>query len=109
MALFKIVRGKFEDLPETYHDGYAYFCTDTGDFYIDYKENESDTEIKRRKISAGSADALVMPKNSNGDPIAVGSETEPVYINANGVPVKCIYKLQKTVSSDALFTDEKVK
>ena len=35
MALFKVFRGKAENLPEPTHDGYAYLTTDTGKFYID--------------------------------------------------------------------------
>ena len=35
MALFKVYRGNAADLPQTLHDGYAYFVIDTGDFYID--------------------------------------------------------------------------
>ena len=34
----------------------------------------------------------------------VGSATQPVYINA-GVPTKCTYTLEKSVPSDAVFTD----
>ena len=35
MALFKIFRGSSSALPEGLHDGYAYFTTDDGKFYID--------------------------------------------------------------------------
>lgn len=35
MALFKIFRGSSLALPEGLHDGYAYFTTDDGKFYID--------------------------------------------------------------------------
>lgn len=35
MALFKIFRGTSENLPNKIHDGYAYFTTDDGKFYID--------------------------------------------------------------------------
>ena len=38
MALFKILRGNAASLPKEKKDGYAYFCTDTHDFYIDYKK-----------------------------------------------------------------------
>lgn len=98
MALFKITRGAESELPSTKHDGYAYFCTDTGSFYIDYKENESSTNIKRMKITAGKADRLTSSTQ-------VGSATEPVYFSTNGVPVKCTYKLQANVPSNAKFTD----
>lgn len=102
MALFKITRGAEEDLPSSYHDGYAYFCTDTGSFYIDYKENESSTDIKRMKITAGKADRLTSSTQ-------VGSVIEPVYFSTNGVPIKCTYKLQADVPSNAIFTDKTVE
>lgn len=49
-------------------------------------------------IRADSADKL----NTNA-----GSATSPVYF-ANGVPVECTYDLNKTVPSNAVFTDTKV-
>lgn len=54
MALFKIFRGTSENLPQVIHDGYAYFTTDDGKFYID----TSDTRI------------LVNPDTSSADKIA---------------------------------------
>ncbi len=38
MALFKIFRGTSQNLPTSVHDGYAYFTTDDGKFYIDVDE-----------------------------------------------------------------------
>lgn len=38
---------------------------------------------------------------------AIGSATQPVYINASGVPTKCTYTLGKSVPSNAVFTDTK--
>jgi hypothetical protein len=40
LALFKVKRGLAENLPINKNDGWAYFTTDDGKFYIDY-ENES--------------------------------------------------------------------
>lgn len=54
MALFKIFRGTSENLPNNLHDGYAYFTTDDGKFYID-------TSNKR---------ILVNPDTSSADKIA---------------------------------------
>lgn len=54
MALFKIFRGTSENLPTKMHDGYAYFTTDDGKFYID-------TSNKR---------ILVNPDTSSADKIA---------------------------------------
>lgn len=39
MANLKINRGKSTNLPSTKADGNIYFCTDTGDYYIDYKDD----------------------------------------------------------------------
>lgn len=39
--------------------------------------------------------------------LAVGSATNPVYFSG-GIPVACTYSLNKTVPSDAVFTDTKV-
>lgn len=41
MALFKIYRGLAGDLPIGLHDGYAYFTTDDGKFYIDTAEKRT--------------------------------------------------------------------
>lgn len=40
---------------------------------------------------------------------AIGSATNPVYFNASGVPVACTYSLNKTVPSNAVFTDTNTK
>ena len=56
MALFKICRGKEANLPSTLTNGYAYFCTDTTNFYIDHL-NASDTLV-RSKISSKYAEKL---------------------------------------------------
>ena len=49
------------------------------------------------------ANAVSASKLSNTS--AIGSATQPVYFNANGVPVAGTYELNKTVPSDAKFTD----
>ena len=48
MSLFKILRGKAVNLPSDMHDGYAYFTTDDGKFYIDA---EVDGVLKRTLIN----------------------------------------------------------
>ena len=50
MALFKILRGNRADLDnQEFHDGYAYFTPDTGEFFIDYKD--ANGEEHRKQIS----------------------------------------------------------
>lgn len=56
MALFKLMRGWEADIPSTMVDGVAYFCKDTGNYYIDHL-NEAGT-LTRSKISAKYADKL---------------------------------------------------
>ena len=57
MALFKSLRGKRENLPSTKTDGYAYFCTDDGTFWIDYKDENN--VVQRKQINAKDAETLM--------------------------------------------------
>lgn len=57
MALFKSLRGKRENLPSTKTDGYAYFCTDDGTFWIDYKDENN--VLQRKQINAKDAETLM--------------------------------------------------
>lgn len=51
MALFKIFRGKSEELNKVKKvDGYAYFCIDDGSFWIDYEDTQG--ELKRIQINS---------------------------------------------------------
>lgn len=56
MALFKSLRGKRENLPSTKTDGYAYFCTDDGTFWIDYKDENN--VVQRKQLNAKEAELL---------------------------------------------------
>lgn len=58
MALFKVFRGEFSKLPEInddniakgiVKDGFAYFCTDDGSFWIDYLD--SDGILQRKRVN----------------------------------------------------------
>lgn len=59
MALFKILRGNANNLPPNYHDGWAYFTTDTHEFFIDYTDN--DGELQRATITS----PKLIPRLSN--------------------------------------------
>ena len=52
MALFKISKGVKANLPSTYNEGYCYFTTDDGKFYID----TTNTAAGRVLLNAGTAD-----------------------------------------------------
>lgn len=55
MALFKVFRGDETNLPASMNDGWAYFCTDTGNFYIDWDNGEN---LVRTQINANYANKL---------------------------------------------------
>ena len=58
MALFKILRGSSDDFNLAnmpFHDGYCYFTTDNGMFYIDY---EKDGQQNRIPLNASDATTL---------------------------------------------------
>ena len=61
MALFKILRGNATNLPTEMKDGYAYFCTDTHDFYIDYIKNG---QLTRGQLNAKDADHATNADNA---------------------------------------------
>ena len=54
MALFKIKKGVKANLPTSYVEGYCYFTTDDGKFYID----TSNAASGRICLNAGAADKL---------------------------------------------------
>ena len=56
MALFKISRGDSSNLPSTKTDGWAYFCADSGSFYIDYED--ADGNLQRKQINESDIKSL---------------------------------------------------
>lgn len=56
MALFKVYRGNEANLPSQMNDGWAYFCTDTCNFYIDWADD--DQVVSRSQINAKSAETI---------------------------------------------------
>lgn len=63
MALFKIKRGLAATLPQTYVEGYCYFTTDDGKFYID----TTNTAAGRITLNAYKADILRTARNLQVD------------------------------------------
>lgn len=60
MALFKILRGSSDSLnSQTFHDGYCYFTTDTGLFYIDYLDGTEEKRIPISTQNSSAANALL--------------------------------------------------
>lgn len=58
MSLFKVYRGNKQALPTTMHDGYAYFCADSGEFFIDVDLSSDGTGLQRVQINALAASQL---------------------------------------------------
>lgn len=61
-----------------------------------------------------SAPQWIIGRNVTGkvfisDWVSTGSSTQPIYIDNEGGAAACTYSLEKSVPSDAIFTDEKVK
>lgn len=77
MALFKIFKGPEEGLADVpKHEGYAYFTTDKGNFYIDVKSDElnedgsiSNATGVRIQVNAKSASSLI--DNTTGNTIEI--------------------------------------
>ena len=54
MALFKIHKGLAKNLPTTYNEGYCYFTTDDGKFYID----TTDTKDGRKLLNPNASGTI---------------------------------------------------
>ena len=82
MALFKISKGKSENLPTNKVDGYCYVTTNDHKFYVDYTKD--DGTLDRFALNAVSADvANLLGQNT------IGNSTKPIYLD-NGSPVACV-------------------
>ena len=57
MALFKPNFGSSANLPSKITAGWAYFCTDSGEFFIDYAD--ADGTLRRKQINAAEAKKLI--------------------------------------------------
>ena len=56
MASFKISKGLEANLPTTKVDGAMYFCTDTGNLYIDYQDGNS---VSRKIVNKNEMEELI--------------------------------------------------
>lgn len=88
MALFKIVRGSEANLPAKKTDGFAYFCTDTWNFFIDFADDNG--VLRRAKINANLADGLHYVSNGSAieidaSAIALKSEVDAKVPASQGV------------------------
>ena len=73
---------------------------------VDELDNsKSDTNHTHNYASSDSAGGSATSAKKLDNTTAIGSATQPVYFNANGVPIPTSYTVEKSVPSDAKFTD----
>lgn len=89
MALFKVLRGdranldNWEKVP--FHDGYAYFCSDTGEFFIDC-ENSSGKRTRKQLIGGGIQAQIIewgLYDEIKGEPLELNSENFDQIVSFN--------------------------
>ena len=83
MALFKVFRGESSSLPSQTTDGYAYFTTDDGKFYID-SMNSGDTIASRTCINPEMQGATSSAAGSEGMVPAPSAGDEGKFLKADG-------------------------
>ena len=78
MALFKILKGAEENLSsQKKREGFAYFTTDSNDFYIDISSDEGDVAGERKQLNANRAHYIVSKKlyeNADYDKLYIDGE-----------------------------------
>jgi hypothetical protein len=93
MALFKPFRGNsigLDAVPKT--DGHAYFCTDDGNFWIDYLD-PVDNQVKRKLVN----DVIVRTLQAD---VAKKYDIAPYYDYVGSVPCTVMDKNTKTEKTD---------
>lgn len=84
---------------DTTNGSWLIYRDNTTNVYIGGAIYENGTALSSKYLGISAAAASAAKLNTNA-----GSATNPVYFS-NGVPVACTYSLNKTVPSDAVFTD----
>ena len=71
MTSFKISRGLSSKLPVIKTDGVMYFCTDTNELFIDYKD--SSDVVQRASINASKLDGAILAQTLNDSALEIPS------------------------------------
>lgn len=82
MACFKFNKAQEETLPSAMTDGFIYFCTDSGNMYIDYTNEQG--VLERKSVSGGAVGA--------GDSEYELKEFPPDFIRTQGGGVSLLFK-----------------
>lgn len=77
MALFKVYRGLASNLPSALHDGYAYFTTDDGKFYIDA---DNDGTVTRTLVNPDAAGIRIATTSEWAAQTSLVSEEGIIYV-----------------------------
>ena len=85
MALFKISKGKSNNLPTNKVDGYCYVTTNDHKFYVDYTKD--DGTLDRFALNAVYADTADIAQKLGT--INVGNSNKPIYLD-KGTPKECV-------------------
>lgn len=100
--------------PSTGETDKIYIAIDTGYIYrwsgsqyvqINSTISSAETAVKDGNGNTITTTYATKTELSTAVPASVGSATNPVYTNSSGVVTACTYSLNKTVPSDAVFTD----
>lgn len=83
MALFKVSKGLKANLPSIKTDGYAYFCTDDGSFWIDYKDGNG--ILQRKQIDAGTVSGHIVQIDVPADAKFTDTTYNVVTTSENGL------------------------
>lgn len=86
----------------TLYDRYKYNSS-TQDWAFEYELNNS--SFTAAQWAAINSEITATSKVTRSGTVAVGSSTQPVYVNANGIVTTIGYTIQTSVPSGALFTD----
>lgn len=79
---FKISRGKYANLPEALTDGNTYFCTDTGELFIDIENERIQVNAANTKTLMNAALEQNVSGNENKIP---SSKAISDYIDNNSI------------------------
>ena len=100
MALFKIFKGKKANLPETRVDGYAYFTTDDGKFYIDHA-GQGENLANRTCINPTMIGATEETAGKEGMVPAAGIEDKNKFLKGDGTWSESPQELRNLVDGSA--------
>lgn len=107
MALFKIFKGREEHLPTEKVNGYAYFTTDEGSFYVDFADptTEDPNRISRKQLSSRSLEGTPL-SNVKADEDLIRGNLVFITNDTDGLHAKLATKYTELLDFDIGFVKE---